>query len=251
MNIVVAAYGAGTDSTSMLVEMVNRGEQIHLILFADTGAEKPHTYDYVKLFSDWLKSKGYPEIITVQSVDKNGNPVSLDDHCIKNKMLPSIAYGFKSCSQRHKIQPQDKYVNNWPPAKEAWKAGGKVTKLIGYDATERYRAKILESDKYKYRYPLIEWGVSRSDCKKIIEDAGLPQPGKSACYMCPSSKLSEIRQLAVLYPELCEKALMMEANANLTTVKGLGRHFSWKNALATDDMFVDEFVVPEIPCGCR
>lgn len=40
---VVAAYGAGLDSTAMLVEMVEAGERVDHVLFADTGAEKPVT----------------------------------------------------------------------------------------------------------------------------------------------------------------------------------------------------------------
>jgi serine/threonine protein kinase len=41
-------------------------------------------------------------------------------------MLPSLAYGFKSCSQKFKIAPQDKYTNNLPQPKALWKAGDKV-----------------------------------------------------------------------------------------------------------------------------
>lgn len=249
--LVVAAYGVGTDSTAMLIEIVTRGEQLDLVLFADTGAEKPHTYDYLEMFSNWLKSKGYPAVEVVQTVNKHGQRIRLDDICLEQSVLPSIAYGFKSCSEKHKIRPQDKFVNNWAPARKVWSEGGKITKLIGYDATERHRAKDYPSDKYQYRYPLIEWNIGRNECKEIIKSAGLPQPGKSACYMCPSSQPSEIRHLAATYPDLCKKALEIESNAQLTTVKGLGRHFSWRNVLATDDMFDDEFVVPEIPCGCR
>ncbi len=38
---VIVAWGAGVDSTAMLIEMVARGERIDMVLFADTGAEKP------------------------------------------------------------------------------------------------------------------------------------------------------------------------------------------------------------------
>ncbi len=51
-DFVVVGYGGGTDSTALLVECVKRGIKVDMILFADTGAEKPHTYAYVNYFSE-------------------------------------------------------------------------------------------------------------------------------------------------------------------------------------------------------
>ena len=248
MNVV--AYGGGTDSTAMLIECQKRGIEIDLILFAETGGEKPHTYEYVELFSKWLAEHGMPEIITVRQVDKDGNYIGLEQDSLNNKQLPSIAYGFKSCSQKFKLYPQDKYCNNHDRCKSEWKAGRKIIKFIGYDADEDRRAVIRESDKYTYSYPLIEWDIDRDMCLEIIKDAGLPLPGKSACYFCPSSKPHEIRNLKLQYPDLAERAIAMEKNAKLTSVKGLGRSFSWDSLLATDDMFDDGQYVIEAPCGC-
>ena len=249
MNIV--SYGGGTDSTAMLIELTKRQINVDLILFADTGGEKPHTYKYIKLFNDWLIKHDMPEITIVQKVRRSGELHTLEENCLECNMLPSIAYGFKSCSQKFKIQPQDKFCNNWQPAKDHWKSGGKITKFIGYDADEPQRAQIYESDKYDYNYPLIEWDLGRDECVEIIKNEGLPLPDKSACFFCPSSKIHEIRNLKTQYPELAARAISMEENAELTSVKGLGRSFAWKDLLSTDDMFDGEYV-PEIemPCGC-
>ena len=244
----VVAYGGGTDSTAMLIECVNRGIKIDLILFADTGGEKPHTYQYVEMFSKWLIKQGMPEIIMVK---KGGIEESLEENCLRCNMLPSLAYGFKSCSQKFKIQPQDKFCNNWEPAKKQWKEGNKVYKLIGYDASEDRRATITSDKKYNYVYPLIEWDIDREECLQIIKMAGLPLPGKSACFFCPSSRPHEIRELKAKYPTLAERALKMEKNAELTSVKGLGRNWAWADLLATDDLFGDEsFYCVDIDCGC-
>ena len=133
----IASYGGGTNSTAMLIECVKKGIEIDLILFADTGGEKPHTYEYVKRFSGWLKTRGFPEITTIK---KGGIQETLEEECLRRESLPSIAYGFKTCSQKHKIGPQIKYVNNWPPAQEIWGSGGKIIKLVGYDADEPLRS---------------------------------------------------------------------------------------------------------------
>ena len=250
--VIIASYGAGVNSTAMLIEYALRGLKVDLILFADTGAERPHTIRYVETFSAWLVANGLPAIITVKKVDFKGKVLTLEQDCLNKKTLPSLAYGFKTCSQKYKIQPQDKFVNNWNLAKKHWKAGNKITKLIGYDADEEHRTNTsYENQKYDFIYPLVEWNMGRDECIATIEKAGLCQPGKSACFFCPSSKKTEIKQLKAVYPDLADRALAMEENAELTSVKGLGRGFAWKDLLSNQDLFTDGyFSTPEMTCGC-
>jgi len=150
------------------------------------------------------------------------------------------------------------FFNNLPEAKKLWKNGERVIKLIGYDSNEAYRKEkallsISDKDagKYDLQFPLIDWKLTREDCVKIIKDAGLCLAGKSACYFCPASKVSEIKQLEANYPELLQRALDLEANAELTRIKGLGNSFSWREAVKTTDIFADQFSLqPEMICGC-
>lgn len=247
MNIV--SYGGGTNSTALLIECVNRSIPIDLILFADTGGEKPHTYKYLKMFSKWCVANGLPEITTVQQVNQNGTYITLEQHCLNYRALPSIAYGFKGCSQKHKLFPQNKYMNNWPPAQAVWAEGGKIMKFIGYDADESRRVKDFVDEKYNTRHPLIEWDMGREECIQSIKQAGLELPGKSSCYFCPSSRISEILELKDQYPALMDRAVAMEKNADLTKVKGLGRSFAWGDLIKQEDAFGYE-LPPEIDCGC-
>ena len=186
-------------------------------------------------------------------MNKAQDPRYLEQDCLAGGMLPSIAYGFKACSQKYKRQPQDKYCNNHEACKAVWSRGDKPVKLIGYDADESHRAHIPEDNKYTYKYPLVEWGMGRDECINTICRAGLPQPGKSSCFFCPSMKANEIKKMAVTNPDLMKRALAMEENAqaNLTSVKGLGRNWAWKDLLATADMFEEDFLNPiEEDCGC-
>ena len=50
------------------------------------------------------------------------------------------------------------------------------------------------------------------------------------CFFCPASKKSEIAWLQEHHPDLLERALRIERNAQdkLTSVKGLGRSYSWE-----------------------
>jgi|TARA_R100001480_G_scaffold153479_1_gene156647 hypothetical protein len=247
----LVSYGGGTNSTAMLVECVNRGIKVDVVLFADTGGEKPHTYNYIKTFSKWLVENGMPKITIVKYFNKYKELLTLERDCLNRNSLPSLAYGFKSCSQKFKLAPQDKYMNNYQPAKDCWESGGKITKFIGFDAGESHRVKDYSDKKYTVEYPLVDWDMGREECIESIEKAGLCQPGKSACFFCPASKPTEIKQLKATYPSLSKRAIELENQAELTKIKGLGRNFSWKELLATEDMFEEDFLsTPELLCGC-
>lgn len=225
---IVASYGGGTNSTAMLIGLQERGERVDHILFADTGGEKPHTYEHNARFSEWLVAHGYPPITVVRK-----EALTLEQDCLNRKALPSIAYGFKSCSDHFKVRPQRKYLESIGIINH--------TKLIGFDMDEPQRAKPIKGN----RYPLLEWGWGRDECVQAIERAGLPLPGKSACFFCPSSKKAEIKVLRRMYPDLASRAVAMERNADLTAIKGLGRSFAWADLYEADDAQAKLF--PESP----
>jgi hypothetical protein len=233
MNIV--SFGGGTNSTAMIIGMYNAGIPVDLILFSDPGAEQPHTYAHIDEFNGWLTRHGLPEIVTIFYTDKNGDRLTLERECLRSESLPSIAYGFKRCSLKHKVAPQEKFCNNDPRCRAVWESGERVNKFQGYDAGEPRRVEHARAasdfdKKYKYNFPLYEWGWTREKCVEVIHEAGLSLPGKSSCFFCPSMKKAEIRALWEKYPELYERAIAIEQNAapTLKSVKGLGRKWSWQ-----------------------
>lgn len=258
MNIV--GYGGGTNSTAMLIGMHQRGIPADLILFSDTGGEQSHTYEYLPIMNRWLSEHGMPEITVVENVDCNGDRLTLEQECLRSGTLPAIAYGYKKCSLKHKIAPQDKFCNHHPPCQEVWARGEKVVKFIGFDAGEEHRKTHafvydIQDKKYRKEYALIDWGWYREDCIAAIEQEGLPLPGKSSCFFCPSMKRHEIRTLYHRHRDLFERALAIEDNAlpNLTSVKGLGRNWSWRDFVQADkDQQAMCALFPEhdMPCGC-
>jgi len=151
MNIL--SFGGGTDSTAILCGWIERGlAPFDHILFADTGGERPHTYEHIERMQPYLAANGMPPITIVRKVKRNQTVQTLEQNCLDAHMLPSLAYGFKGCSQKFKIAPQEKYVNNLPGMKTLWKAGGKVNKFIGYEFSERRRwmKAPIEDGKYLY-----------------------------------------------------------------------------------------------------
>lgn len=154
----------------------------------------------------------------------------------KLRIIPNSPLRLLCGDPHNKRTPQDRFVQNWPPAQKCWQRGQKVIKAIGYDAgpADSRRFRYEEDSQYRYWYPLVEWGHDREQCQKIITRAGLPVPMKSACFFCPASKKHEILWLQKNHPDLLQRALHIEQKAqdSLISVKGLGRSFVWNSYLS-------------------
>ena len=61
----MVSYGGGVNSTALLIGLHQHRIPVDLILFADTGAEHPHTYAYLDIMDRWLKGHGMPPITRV------------------------------------------------------------------------------------------------------------------------------------------------------------------------------------------
>ena len=202
---VIAAWGAGVDSTAMIVELAQRGEPLDMVLFADPGSEKAGTYAFIPIFRQWMADRGIPsEIVRYRPRNfKHWPPyATIAENMLTNATLPSVVFNRGSCSQKWKASAQDAWTAEWEPARRCWDAGERVVKLIGYDAsardTQRYHHAIgCEDPRYAYRYPLREWMWDRPRCEQRIIDAGLPLPPKSSCWLLCLQMVS--RLTATLY----------------------------------------------------
>jgi hypothetical protein len=63
-------------------------------------------------------------------------------------------------------------------------------------------------------YPLIDLRLTREACRRIILDAGLPEPPKSACYFCPLQSPARWKELRHIRPDLFEAASKLETRLN-------------------------------------
>lgn len=245
----VINYGGGTNSAGLAAGWVAKDlPPPGVVVFADTGGERPETYEHVAMMSAWLQARGgWPAIVTVKATFQ-GQPYSLEAHCHRTATMPSIAYGFKSCSQKFKAEPVEKFLNNLPAAQATWSAGEQVVRCMGFDADEAHRAaRGRDTKKFRFTYPLISWGWGRDECVAAIARADLPQPGKSSCFFCPNSKPAEIRALP---DDLKRRALVIEdASHPEGSIKGLGRHFSWRRLIEFGES-QGELFTPAMPCEC-
>lgn len=250
MRATVVGYGAGVDSTAMLIALTKRGVKIDFIIFSDTGGEKPETYAFIPLFSKWLVKNGQPEITIVRYRREDGEEETLEQEMLRRKVLPPIAYGFKSCSEKYKIRP----LNRWLKENHSEIFASELPiKYIGFDRGEQRRVKPDPTGLFENKYPLIEWNLSRQDCENIILAEGLCLPPKSSCFFCPNMKPHEVFRLP---KDLQDRAIAIEDSAkeSLMELKGLGRDVSWKDLINADKnqlkAFEDSHLEYQPPCEC-
>lgn len=243
---LIVNYGAGVDSTAMLIGMRRRKMRPDLVIFADTGGEKPETYDYLDIMDEWLRNVRFPAITKVKFKPVTAPYHTLEENCLVNETLPSLAFGYKSCSLKFKAEPMDKWLlgvsrgpnkcKGWPPVLEALANNAKPVKCIGYDNGPKDSRRSVgkgEDDNFIYRYPLREWGWAREHCMEEIIKEGMPVPIKSACFFCPASKKWELYWMAAKHPDLFLRAIAIEDSARagehgLGNVKGLNRKWGWR-----------------------
>lgn len=241
---ISVSYGGGVNSTGMLCWMVEKKIVPTVILFADTGGEKPETYQYIENFDVWLQQRGFPNITTVKYYGAETHYETLEEETLRRNTLPAIAFGWKTCSQKYKIRPQVKYLEEKYPDSIYYH-------YIGFRRGEEGRMMINPRQYHFNYYPLIEAGIDQEGCYRLIKEAGLPIPPKSSCFFCPNMKRHEILALG---PELKERVKKIEANATqVAELKGLGRHYRWTDLINADESqykLFDDLDMYQTPCGC-
>jgi len=248
MTLRVVSYGGGVNSTALLVGLLEHGERPDAILFADTGNEFPETYAHIWVMGQWTKRElGVPITVVKRRYWRHR---TLEHECYNLRTLPSKAFGFSGCSVKWKRQVMDSHVKRfWALGKAAVARGEKIERCIGIDAGEAHRGKLGDVPYFVWRYPLIEWDWDRDACLAAIERAGLSRPRKSACFFCPATTKVEVRRLARERPGLFARAVAIEDQARaagqLRNVKGLGRHWSWREIAEADEATVA--ALPETP----
>ncbi|MCX5340240.1 phosphoadenosine phosphosulfate reductase [Streptomyces atratus] len=128
------------------------------------------------------------------------------------------APGRRSCTADFKI----KVVGRWLREHGAT-ALNPATVGIGISLDEIHRANRRRCEAHEQiEYPLLDLRLRRSDCERIIEDAGLPVPPKSACFFCPFRTVEAWRRQRRDEPELFSVAVRLEETINKTRA-ALGR----------------------------
>src|SRR5437867_7821011 len=80
----ILSYGAGVNSTALLLFVIENKFPLDYVVFADTGDEMPETYAYIKKIKKYLKRRNIPfKQVRVRNND------SLSDRCLRRRVIPS------------------------------------------------------------------------------------------------------------------------------------------------------------------
>jgi hypothetical protein len=224
----IFACGGGVQSTACLVLAGHGIIPYRTFVFANVGdkAESPDTIAYIRDVLAPYAAKAGIEWVEVQRRRRDGTPVDLYDELhrpirsidIPVRTSPAGSPGNRNCTVTFKIKPIAKWIKAHAP-------GCTLGKGISVDESHR-ATPARDSDLYSVAYPLIELGLSRSDCLRIAQDAGIPRPPKSSCWFCPYKTRHQWGEMRRDNPSLFAKSVELESMINQKRIS-MGKDKVW------------------------
>lgn len=205
-------YGGGRQTVAILL-LIKRGiiSKPDRVVIADTGRENPSTWEYREQVAEPLaQTIG----LTIEIAPRLLAYVDLYGHN-GDLLLPVWTRSGKLsafCSDEWKASVVSRYLHltalGYTPEQIAQlphstvraamkqRLGQTYIHWIGFALDERQRVKSQSGR----RYPLLEIGLTKRDCRQIIADADLPEPPPSSCFICANKSNTEWRYLRDCYP---------------------------------------------------
>jgi hypothetical protein len=236
----VISYGGGVQSTALIV-LAATGQipPVDAALFANVGddSEHPATLDYVRNIAiPWAAARGIP-VHELNRIKRDGSTETLWQRLTKegSRSLPipvrmdNGAPGTRSCTRDFKIL----VVGKWLKQNGA-SADNPADVCIGISTDEITRVSNKRVEPYERpNYPLIDLGLDRSACQRVIQDAGLPVPHKSSCFFCPFHRPLMWSEMRRDEPDLFEKSAELEDLLNAR-----------RQVLGKDSVYLTRFAKP-------
>lgn len=230
----IISYGGGVQSTCLLVLAAQKRIDFDTFVFANVGqdSEHPDTLEYVRMVAAPYAAAHGIELVELHRTRRDGSIETLYGRLTKpgSRSLPipirmsNGKPGRRSCTSDFKIRP----IGKWLKARGA-SASNPTTVGIGISLDEVWRVNRRRAEPYEQPvYPLLDHDppLRRADCETIIRDAGLPVPGKSACFFCPMKRPAAYAEMRRDRPELFGKAAALEELLNQRRAM-LGRDPVW------------------------
>lgn len=238
---VVLNYGGGTQTIATCI-LVVRGilPRPEFVIAADTGREVRSTWEYMEAHARPLLAQVGLDVEVaphdLATVDLYGHNGTL--------LLPVFTPTGKFstyCSNEWKAYVVDRYLRARGIKRE--------THWIGFSADERRRVKPEKPGPCQRAYPLLDLMLTRSDCERIILDAGLPLPEKSACLMCPHRSNVEWRAVRDQCPDQWAEAIRIDEEIRDADELGAVYLHQSRVPLAEADLDAPDRKVPTRQCG--
>jgi 3'-phosphoadenosine 5'-phosphosulfate sulfotransferase (PAPS reductase)/FAD synthetase len=198
---VMVSFSGGKDSTAMLLRMLELGEQVDGIVFADTGFEYPELYEYIPKVEKYIGRE-----ITVLNPNKDTwdkwfyGKITRGKKANQQRGFPYVIY---PCWFMREVKLK--------PLQNAQKNFDVICVGIAYDEQER-----VQKDP-RIRYPLIEWKWTEQDCVNYLNEKQMLNPlyqnvTRLGCWHCPYQNVVSLYVLWKNYQELWERLKKYEAD---------------------------------------
>jgi hypothetical protein len=113
----------------------------------------------------------------------------------------------RQCTERFKIRIIKRYLRDRFSIRSG--AGAQVVQWMGISLDEAHRMKPAQAGWYDIAYPLIDLGMRRTDCRRLLDQVGIDTP-RSACSFCPYHSDREWKHLKQDHPEDFADAVAFE-----------------------------------------
>jgi hypothetical protein len=213
MHIEAISNGLGAQSMAMVVLAAQGKIHSRLSITADTGWENDRLWSdgtragnavYVEQVLKPYATQHGIDVAFVRSVDRNGEPMAglgdwmrsiIADEKLNNLKIP--LYGSnggrlgQSCTGRMKVSAirQELRRRGATSARNAHGLHrGEIHRMKGHSGRVEagfYTVTDMDVNWCSHYYPLIDLGLFRSDCQRIVQEAGLPFLLSSECDGCP------------------------------------------------------------------
>ena len=231
----VFSYGGGRQSTAVLVLCAQGRLAYNHLLFANVGddTENPATLAYMAEYAKPYAAEHGVDLVELRRTMRDGSTRTLTEELINQPSsipipvrLASGGFGRRRCTDRFKIQ----VVARWTKAHGASPDAPAICG-IGISTDEIGRASTVERVEWqRTEYPLLDLGLSKGDCQRIVAEAGLPPAPKSSCSMCPFRSLEDRRRQRREQPEAFADSVALERMVNERR-DAMGKDHVWFSGL--------------------
>ena len=203
---VILSYGGGVNTFALLLKRQEWGIKLNHVVFADTGNEKPQTYEHMRRYQIPEIERQGLKLTVVRHPKWN----SLLEYTLAKRKMPFRKTNMaRYCTGMFKLDPIIRFETSIRQGKEPF------VNIIGIAYDEIHRMSTVGRRKWiTNAHPLIDHHITRQDCKGIIQNAGYPIPPKSGCDFCPFQRKSEWARTARDNPSAIDDGIMIETLFN-------------------------------------
>ncbi|MDA0565150.1 hypothetical protein LG943_12610 [Streptomonospora sp. S1-112] len=263
------SLGAGVQSSTLLL-LAAQGAipRFDYALFADTGWEPTAVYRHLARLETVAADAGIP-LLRISAGNIRRDALDEDHRFASMPLFIRGPHGERQmarrqCTAEYKIRPLKREARRLLgyPHPNRVPTGVYAEQSIGISVDEVHRAKDADVRYLRNRFPLLEIGWTRRDCRAYLAAHGLGDTPRSACVGCPYRSNASWAEMKATDPAAWEDAVAFDAAIRHghpaaatrgTPLRGTYYLHAARVPLAQVDLGIDTGPEPEgcSPWACR